>query len=168
MSATDRIEWQPAYVLHVRAWRESSGIVEMFTRDYGRVSLLARGMRKPRGSLRGILQPFQPLTVSRSGRGGGLMNLRAAESSAAAWPLQGNALMSGFYLNELLLRFLHRGDAHPRLFSDYGQALSGLLVHGGPDAALRRFEIQLLAEAGYGLNLDHDAETGEPLDPTGQ
>jgi DNA repair protein RecO (recombination protein O) len=165
MSATERVELQPSFVLHMRAWRESSGIVELLTQDHGRVSLVARGMRRPRGVMRALLQPFQPLAVSWSGRGGGLMGLRAAESAGTAAPLQGAALLSGFYLNELLMRFLDRGDPHPQLFIAYGEALAGLPSGGGPEPSLRRFEMELLAEAGYGLNLDHEALSGEPLDP---
>jgi DNA repair protein RecO (recombination protein O) len=168
MSAIERVELQPAFVLHVRAWRESSGIVDLVTRDYGRVSLVARGMRRPRGLLRALLQPFQPLAVSWSGRGGGLMSLRAAEAAGGATPLPVPALLSGFYLNELVLRFLHRGDPHPRLFAAYGRALAGLAFDDRPEPSLRRFEMELLAEAGYGLNLDHDAQSGEPLDPAGR
>jgi DNA repair protein RecO (recombination protein O) len=168
VSATERVEFQPAFVLHVRAWRETSGIVELLTGDHGRVGLVARGMRRPRGALRSLLQPFHPVAVSWSGRGGGLMNLRAAESMGPAVSLQGAALMSAFYLNELLLRFLHHADPHPQLFAAYGAALAGLARDAGPEPVLRRFELNLLSETGYGLNLDHDAVTGAPLDPDGR
>jgi DNA repair protein RecO (recombination protein O) len=165
MTATERVELQAAFVLHLRAWRETSGIVELLTGEHGRVSLVARGMRRPRGTLRAVLQPFQPVAVSWSGRGGSLMSLCMAESMGPALPLRGTALMSGFYMNELVLRFLHRGDPHPRLFSAYGLAIAEMAGGKAPEAALRRFELDLLAEAGYGLNLDHESQTGEPLDP---
>jgi DNA repair protein RecO (recombination protein O) len=159
---------QPAFVLHLRAWRETSGIVELLTSEHGRISLVARGMRRSRPGLSGILQPFQPVMVSWSGRGGSLMTLRNAESMGPPFQLAGTALISGFYLNELVLRFLHRGDPHPVLFPAYGRALAELCDPGGPEPALRRFEMVLLAEAGYGLNLDHDADTGAPLEPAGR
>jgi DNA repair protein RecO (recombination protein O) len=164
VTATERVELNPAFVLHGRAYRETSEIVELLTCDYGRISLVARGMRRPRSGLRAILQPFQPLLVSWSGRGG-LMTLRAAEASGAGIPMHGTPLMSGFYVNELVLRFLHRGDPHPRLFSGYAQTLLRLAAGEPPERVLRGFEMELLAEAGYGLNLDRDAETGERLDP---
>lgn len=164
----ERADMQPAFVLHLRAWRETSGILELLTSEHGRISLVARGMRRSRPGLSGILQPFHPVMVSWSGRGGNLMTLRNAESMGPPLPLAGTALISGFYLNELVLRFLHRGDPHPVLFPAYGQALAELCDPRGPEPALRRFEIVLLAEAGYGLNLDHDADTGAPLEPAGR
>jgi DNA repair protein RecO (recombination protein O) len=165
VTSTERVELNPAFVLHARAYRETSEIVEAFTRDHGRVSLVARGMRRPRSGLRPLLQPFQPLLVSWSGRGGGLMTLSSAEAGGAPVPMQGIPLMSGFYVNELVLRFLHKGDPHPRLFAGYTEALLRLSGGEPPERVLRRFEMGLLAEAGYGLILDHDALTGEPVDP---
>lgn len=165
MTATERVDLNPAFVLHGHAYRETSELVEILSRDHGRVSLVARGMRRPRSGLRAILQSFQPLLVSWSGRGSSLMTLRAAEAGGAAISMRGTALMSGFYVNELVLRFLHRGDPHPQLFAGYAETLLRLASGDAPDRVLRRFEMGLLAEAGYGLNLDHDAVTGEPLDP---
>lgn len=165
MSAIERVTLQQAFVLHGRPWRETSELLEVFAADHGRVSLLARGLRRPRSGLRAILQPFQPLTLSWSGRGGALMTLGGAEADGPAVALQAAALMSGFYLNELLLRFLHKGDPHPQLFVAYGETLVALAAGGPPPAVLRRFELALLAETGYGLNLEHDAVTGDPLDP---
>lgn len=165
MSATERIALSPAFVLHSRAYRETSELVELLTRDHGRVDLVARGMRRPRSGLRGLLQPFQPLLVSWGGRGSSLMTLHAAESGGAAIALRGTSLMSAFYMNELVLRFLHKGDPHPALFGEYAATLLSLATGEPAEHALRRFEMGLLAEAGYGLNLDCDAETGAPLDP---
>ena len=165
MTATERVDLEPAFVLHGRAYRETSELLEVFTRDHGRVSLVARGMRRPKSGLRAILQPFQPLAVSWSGRGGSLMTLRTAETAAPAIALHGTALMSAFYVNELVLRFLHRGDPHPQLFAAYAETIQRLGAIDMPDLPLRRFELELLAEAGYGLNLDHDATSGKPLDP---
>ncbi len=165
MTSTERVDLNPAFVLHGHPYRETSELVEVLTLDYGRVSLVARGMRRPKSGLRAILQPFQPLLLSWSGRGGSLMTLRAAEAGGAAFSMQGTPLMSGFYVNELVLRFLHKGDPHPRLFAGYAETLLRLANGDVPDRVLRRFEMGLLAEAGYGLNLDCDAVTGEPLDP---
>ncbi len=165
MTAVERVQLEPGYVLHGRAYRETSELLEVFTRTHGRISLVAKGMRRRGAGLRAILQPFQPLALSWSGRGGGLMTLRAAEAAGAAIPLQGAPLMSAFYVNELVIRFLHRGDPHPGLFDAYSETLRRLGSDGTPDRALRRFELALLAESGYGLNLDHDAVSGQPLDP---
>jgi len=163
----ERAELEPAWVLHGRPYRETSEIVELLTPAHGRISVVARGLRRPGAAARAVLQPFRPLLVSWSGRGSSLMTLRAAEPRGAALPLAGTALMSAFYVNELVLRFLHKGDPHADLFVAYEAALAGL---GGaaPEPVLRRFEMSLLAEAGYGLLLDHDAASGAPLDPAGR
>lgn len=165
MTAIERVALEPAYVLHGRAYRETSELLEVFTRGHGRISLVARGMRRAGSGLRAILQPFQPLAVSWSGRGGGLMTLRSAEAAEPAIALRKAALMSGFYVNELVIRFLHRADPHPQLFAAYEETLRQLLASEAPAPPLRRFELALLAESGYGLNLDHDAASNEPLDP---
>lgn len=165
MTALERVNLEPAFVLHGRPYLETSELLEVLTRDHGRVGLVARGMRRPKSGLRAILQPFQPLAVSWSGRGGSLMTLRGAEAAAPAISLHGAAVMSGFYVNELLLRFLHRSDPHPQLFVAYAETIQRLGASAVPELPLRRFELELLAEAGYGLNLDHDAISGEPLDP---
>jgi len=168
VSAIERVLLEPSYVLHGRAYRETSVLLEVMSRDHGRVSLVARGVRRPRSRLRALLQPFRPLLLSWSGRAGGLMTLGAAEPAAVPLDLAGERLMSGFYLNELLLRFLHRGDPHPQVFGAYAQALACLGDGAAAGPVLRGFEMQLLAEAGYGLNLDHDAQSGLPLDPDGR
>jgi DNA repair protein RecO (recombination protein O) len=165
VTATERVDLEPAFVLHGRAYRETSELLEIITCNHGRVSLVARGMRRPRAGLRAILQPFQPLLVSWSGRGSSLMTLRGAESAGASIALHGTPLMSAFYVNELILRFLHKGDPHPRLYAGYEETLRRLGHGDVTELVLRRFELELLAEAGYGLNLDHDAVTGEPLVP---
>jgi DNA repair protein RecO (recombination protein O) len=165
VSVLERVALQSAFVLHGRPWRETSELLEVFSADHGRASLLARGLRRPRSGLRAILQPFQPLTLSWSGRSGALMTLAGAEADGPAVALQAATLMSGFYVNELLLRFLHKGDPHPQLFAAYGGTLAALAAGEPAEAVLRRFELGLLAETGYGLSLEHDAVTGEPLDP---
>lgn len=168
MTATERGDLEQAWVLHGRAWRETSEIVDLLTLAHGRVSVVARGLRRPGAAGRAMLQPFRPLLVSWSGRGSSLMTLRAAEPRGPALALQGASLMSAFYLNELVLRFLHKGDPHAELFAGYEQALLGLGAGNAAEAVLRRFELTLLAESGYGLLLEHDAEDGAPLDPAGR
>jgi DNA repair protein RecO (recombination protein O) len=168
VTATERVEFEPAFVLHGRAYRETSELLDVFTPGHGRVSLVARGVRRPRARLGGTLQAFRPLALSWFGRPGGLMTLRAAEATAAHIPLHGVSLMSGFYVNELVLRFLHRGDPHPGVFAAYSETLARLAAADEPDPALRRFELKLLSEVGYGLNLDRDAASSAPLDPNGR
>ncbi|MFZ5621294.1 MAG: DNA repair protein RecO [Pseudomonadota bacterium] len=152
---------QPGYILHQRPYRDTSLLLEVFTRDHGRLGLVARGARGPRARSRGLLQPFQPLLLSWSGRGE-LGTLAGVEAAGPARRLPGAVLYSGFYLNELLLRLLQRLDPHPELHEAYGRALAAL-----PDAterALRLFEKALLEELGYGLLLDHEAHSGASVE----
>lgn len=160
------IDLQPAYVLHTRPFRDTSLLVDFLCLDHGRVRAVARGARRPASRLRGILQPFQPLLVSLVGRGE-LMTLRGVESSTTALTLGGTRLFSGLYLNELLTRLLGFREPHPALFRLYQQAL--LQLHEGRpvEAALRRFELELLGELGYGIDLCHEANGGRPLEATG-
>ena len=117
MTAIERVSLEPAFVLHGRAYRETSEILDLLTRNHGCISLVARGMRRSKAGLRAILQPFQPVTISFSGRGSSLMTLQTAESGGPGVNLQGTSLMSAFYANELVLRFLHKGDPHPQVFA---------------------------------------------------
>jgi DNA repair protein RecO (recombination protein O) len=156
-----RVDSQPAFVLHTYSFRETSLVVEMFTRDHGRVPLLAKGARRPRSALRGLLMAFQPLSLSWSGKNE-LRILHKADWSGGQPLLRGAALMSGFYLNELLLKLLIRDDPHDRLFDCYREALAGLAA-ADPAATLREFERRLLQEAGYALVLDREAESGAAI-----
>jgi len=165
VSVVERVALEPAFVLHARAYRESSDLLEVFGRHAGLASLVARGVRRAGSRLRPLLQPFRPLLLSWSGRAGGLMTLTGAEADGAGRELAAGQLLPGFYLNELLLRFLHRGDPHPGLFVDYGEALGQLAAGAAAEPVLRLFEMKLLAGIGYGLNLEHEALSGEPLDP---
>ena len=164
MSQSAIVELEPAFVLHARPWQETSQILEVFGAGHGRVGLVARGARRPSSRWRSVLQPFQPVRLSWSGRGA-LHTLRSAEPVAWTPPPEGLGLMAAFYLNELLLHFLRRGDPHPGLFSVYAEALSELRAGSAPEPALRRFELRLLAEIGYGLNLHSDVSADRPLDP---
>lgn len=149
----ERVSLSPGYVLHQRSWRETSRIVEVWSRDHGRLGLVARGVRRPRSPYRSLLQPFTPLLLSWTQRGE-LGNLTGLEASGPAGLLQGRALMAGFYLNELLLRLLPRQDPHPVLYARYSTALQGL-AGGRTAAVLRVFEKHLLSAMGYGLLLTH-------------
>lgn len=155
---------QPAFVLHAYPYRETSLIVETFTPDFGRVALVARGARRPRSELRGLLQGFQPLLLSWSGQHE-LKTLLKAEWRGGLPRVGGSALLCGFYLNELLLKLLPREDAHPQLFGDYETALAELAAGRDQATILRRFEVRLLAAMGYALPLIREADTGAPVVP---
>ena len=155
---------QPAFVLHTFAYRETSVIVEAITAQYGRVAMVARGARRPRSELRGLLQGFQPLLLSWSGQHE-LKTLLRAEWRGGLPRVGGSALVCGFYLNELLLKLLPREDPHPRLFATYEAALGELAAGGEQASLLRRFELLLLAELGYALPLVREADTDDPIDP---
>lgn len=159
---------QPAYVLHSKPYRDTSLLIEVFAPEYGRVGLVARGARSAKSRMRGVLQPFRPLLMSWSGKGD-LATLVSAEENGSLFWLTGRALMSGFYLNELLLRLLHRHDPYPTLFKSYDLALRKLALQSDEhlQQALRIFEKELLRDIGYGLVLDHDVITGQPIEAEG-
>lgn len=159
-----RAELEPGYVLHTYPYKETSLIVEAFTRSQGRVGLLARGARRPRSALRGILLAFHPLRLSWSGSAE-LATLVKAEWQGGAIAPNGLALMCGFYLNELLLRLLPRNDAHEALFDFYAETLNRLARSTTFSAVLRRFERRLLTELGYALILDREATSDAPIEP---
>jgi len=166
MPRNRRIDNQPIYILHTRPYRETSLLLEAFSRDYGRIALVARGARRPHSVLHGLLMAFQPLEVAWSGKGEVLTMMRA-EWQGGQPLLSGLPLFCGYYLNELLLRLLPREDAHPRLFVHYAKILLSL-GHSPLDrvseADLRSFERALLSELGYGLTLESDVE-GHPIAP---
>ncbi len=151
-----RVQQQPAFVIHHHDYSETSLLLELFTRDYGRVAVIAKGARRSRGGRRALMNPFTPLRVSWSGKGE-LGVLTDVEADGAAFTLTGEALFCGFYLNELLVRLLHRDDPHAALFEGYLRSLDGLQKGDFVDATLRVFEHLLLQEIGYGLVLDHDS-----------
>lgn len=160
-----RADNEAGFVLHTYPYKETSLIVEVFTRRFGRVAVLARGARRPRSAMRGVLLSFHPLRLSWSASAE-LGNLIAAEWAGALQPVAGQGLMCGFYLNELVLRLLPRDDPHERLFDAYAESLLRL-ARGEPyPAVLRGFEKRLLAELGYAPLLDRDA-ADRPIDPAG-
>ena len=160
-----RADHQPGYVLHTYPYKETSLIVEAFTRNFGRVALLARGARRPRSAMRGVLLSFHPLRLGWSGSAE-MGNLISAEWSGALQALGGRGLMCGFYLNELLLRLLPRDDAHETLFDIYGDALRRLSEGEAQASVLRGFEKRLLSELGYAPLLEREALSGAPIDPS--
>ena len=152
-----RVWLAPAYVLHQYAYRDTSRIVEVFTSDHGRMTLFARGANGPKSTLRGVLRPFQRLLVSWCGRGEACP-LVAAEIDGLMTHLSPGRLMSGFYLNELLLKLTERCDPHPEIFFSYASCMQALCAGEVEEATLRRFEKRLLNDLGYGLEL---ATTGD-------
>lgn len=162
MSRSRRVALEPAFLLHHRDWSDTSRIIDFVARDHGRITLFARGARRPKSPLRPALQPFVPLLVSWSGRGDG-GHLTGAELAGVVAPLPPNRLMSGFYLNELLLRLTQHEDPMPDIFDAYAVALNGLRAGESEQPALRRFEKALLGYLGYGLDLVSEAGGGEPL-----
>lgn len=161
-NGSSRVDAQPAFVLHSYPFRETSLVIELFTRDFGRVAGVARGARRPRSALRGVLLAFQPLLVSWSGKGE-VYTLMRAEWHGGYHPLEGLSLICGFYLNELLMKLMPRHDAHERLFEVYARTLDALGPDLEPAGVLRRFEQDLLRELGYAVTLDREAESGEPI-----
>ena len=164
MSASRRVQNQPGWLLHHRPFRDSSRIIDILSRDYGRLSLVARGSRSAKSKLKGILRPFLPLQLSWVIRGD-LGTLTGAEMHGAPIALGGDSLMSGYYLNELMLSLLHRHDPQPEIYSVYGAAIDSLNGAGDVAATLRRFEMEMLGLLGYALLLDHEAATGDELEP---
>ena len=153
---------QPAFVLHSYPFKETSLVVELLTRGFGRIAVVAKGARRPKSALRGVLMAFQPLLVSWSGKGE-LHTLLRAEWASRYQPLKGLSLICGFYVNELLLKLTARHDPHERLFDTYALALGALMSENEPAAILRTFEKSLLRELGYAVMLDRDGESGYPI-----
>ncbi len=145
-----RVHETPGYVLHATAWRETSLIVQAFSRDHGWVTLVAKGAKRPHSVLRPALSVFQPLLLSWSG-GTEVKTMTRAEC-AGVHPLPGPAMMSCWYMNELMFRLLPREDPHPGLFDAYVITLQQLAAGQTAAGALRKFEWTLLKETGYGLD----------------
>ena len=167
MSKLERIDLEPAYVLHARPWRDTSMLVEAFSRGHGRLGLIARGARRPKSRMRGLLQPFVPLLLSWRGRGE-LATLSGAEADGALAPLAGSVAIVGFYVNELVLRFLHRHDPEPTLFDHYRTAIERIADTDDPEPVLRIFEKRLLQAVGYALELEREVHSGIAIEPDGR
>ncbi len=164
MPARRNIQLTPGYILHHRPYRDTSRILEVLTREHGRLSLFARGVRGPKAKLASVLQPFQMLLFSWSGRGEAAQ-LTGAESAHPGPRLPSSCLMAAFYLNELLLKLTTRHDPLPMLFDTYHDTLEGLRQGEPLEPRLRIFEKRLLEVLGYGLELSAEAQTGRRVEP---
>ena len=169
MTNMQRIQLQPAYVIFQRPFRDSSAIVEIFTENFGRCALVARGIKRPSSKYRGLLQPFRLLLLSWVSKGE-LGTLTDVEFHGYAPSIKPKYLPSAFYLNELVQYLLHRDDPHEDLFTGYHEAIETLQQLSGAkndelllQACLRQFELMLLQSIGYGLNLDSNADTHDPI-----
>lgn len=162
-----KIVGQPGFVLHSYPYKETSLIVDVFTRDFGRLGVVAKGAKRPLSKLRGVLQTFQPLSLSFSGKSE-LRTLIDAEWVGGLLPLEKTALLCGFYLNELLVKLLARDDPHPKLFDHYVSTLNEL-AHGEPaQITLRKFERALLKETGVAADLTRCTTTRARVEAGGQ
>lgn len=150
-----RINLQPAFVLHTKPWQETSMLVYLFAKDYGRVNLIAKGVRSNKNKTRGWLMPFLPLLISWSGKGE-LMVLTKIEAQNLNCDLSEAKLISAFYLNELLLKLFRQHDPHPKIYAIYQETLTSLQKAENIQIPLRLFEKSLLEEIGYGLDLTKD------------
>jgi DNA repair protein RecO (recombination protein O) len=159
-----RVQLAPGYILHHYPYRDTSRILEVLTRDAGRISIFARGVRGPKAKLASELQPFRLLLLSWSGKGEAPM-LSGAESAPEQLALPAACLMSAFYLNELLLKLTHRHDPVPGVFDAYHVSLEALKHGAALEPTLRLFEKRLLDLLGYGVALDVDARTGASIEP---
>ena len=163
MPTSTIIEHEPAYLLHHRPYSETSQIINLFTQQYGRVDLIAKGSKRPKSKFKSFLQPFLPILVSWSGRSK-LKTLREVEVTGVyIEKIRGKHLMSAFYLNELILSFLTVADPYPDLFTDYSIAITDLSDAGNIEIALRKFEISMLSEIGYAINFDTEAMSSKNI-----
>ena len=161
--SSHRQDNQPVYVLHTYPFKETSLVVELFAHGFGRVATTAKGARRPRSALRGMLQSFQPLLATWSGKLE-LKTLHSIEWGGGLLLLKGEALMCGFYMNELLLRLLPREDPHEALFEYYSATLKTLASSENLATTLRRFELKLLQELGYAIPLQYDVNNADILE----
>ena len=161
MSGPRDVLLQPSFLLHQRDYRNTSRIVELITQDYGRITGIVRGVRRPKSPLRGLLKQFSPVRVSWLGRGN-MVTVTDVEPGVLTSTLTGLGLLCGFYVNELLLRLLASNDPLEELFEDYTDCLSSMSP-GMEAKSLRVFEKRLLANLGYGLNLEYDFVAQEPV-----
>tara|TARA_R110000751_G_scaffold307911_1_gene435170 strand:- start:97347 stop:98078 length:732 start_codon:yes stop_codon:yes gene_type:complete len=151
------------FLLHRRSYRETSYLTDLFTLELGKVSAVARGVRGNKGDKKSLLQSFQPLLLSISGKHE-LRNLNQLEPTGSMLKLVGHQLFSAMYLNELLNRLLPKEVPHPELFQCYQQSLRWLANDGDIEPCLRQFELLLLDDMGYGFDLTHDYENGQPVE----
>ncbi len=159
-----RVQLEPGFVLHQRAFRNTSQIVDCVTPNYGLVAVVARGSRRPNSQRRALLQPFVPLRLSWQIKGE-LGTLTGVEGSSHLTDLPPKGVLAGFYVNELMLCLVPRQQVNEEVFSCYSQVLVDLAVSPDIGRSLRLFEYRLLAALGYAPNLDHEVGSGRPVDP---
>jgi len=164
VTAARRIQQQPAYLLHHRPFRDTSQILDLVTRDHGKIALVARGSRSAKSRLAGVLRPFLPLSVSWVARGD-LGTLTGAEASGRPTGIRGDAMLAAFYVNELLLHFLHRHDPQPEIFALYAEVVARLGSGQEVATCLRSFELELLSLLGYAPSFAADAASDAGLEP---
>ena len=162
MSEREEVLLEPGFVLHHRPFSNSSQLIDCLTRNFGRVGLIAHGSRRAGRGQRALLQPFSALRLSWVRRRD-LGRLTGVEADTTITPMNGDRLLAGFYVNELVLRLVARGDPNDDVFSCYSACLSELAGRASTSLTLRLFELSFLRALGYGLDLDRDADTGEPL-----
>jgi DNA repair protein RecO (recombination protein O) len=158
------VELASAFILHQRPYRETSLLLDILSEHHGRINLIAKGIKQKKRSQSGLLQLYQPLLLSWSGRGE-LQNMTSAEASSACYKLQAESALCGLYINELMVKLLPLNVPEPDIFNAYKGALSGLQQAEDAEVVLRLFEKKLLNHLGYGLVLDQVAETGQLVEP---
>lgn len=161
-----RVECQPAFVLHARPYRDTSLIVDLMTREAGRVGAVVRGARSQKSRFRGFLSPFIPILVAWSGRGD-LVNINQIEFNGPPILLAGRALLAAMYVNELLVRLLHQHDPHSEIFDDYHHLIIQLQQAVPIETTLRIFEKKILNAIGYGFDWQYTADTEQPIVQSG-
>ena len=166
MSEREEVLLEPGYVLHQRPYRNTSLIIDCLTARYGRQSLVAQGARRSGSRQAAVLQPFHRVRLSWVRRGE-LGRLTHVEADAGILKITGDTLLAAFYLNELLLRLVPRGDQNDQILSCYSSCLDRLAETQSAARALRLFELELLEALGYRVDLEQDFRTGEPIEPDG-
>jgi DNA repair protein RecO (recombination protein O) len=162
-----KVENVPAYILHSRPFKDSSALLECLTAEHGLVTLVAKGAKRPRSRMQGLLQPFILIHLGWVGKSE-LKTLTHVETQSMSPTLAGQKILLGLYLNEVLMRLLQHLDPHPQLFDDYDNTLRVIATTQSTidhEFALRQFELKLMAELGYGIDLTIDAKTGELVAP---
>lgn len=159
-----RVYKEPGFVIHTRPYSETSLFVELLSRQYGRLTLIAKGARRQKSKFRGALLPFRLLSTGWTGKGE-IPVLTLAEPAERWSEMRGQGILCGFYVNELMIKLLHRYDAHPELFDYYADTMARLRRGDAHEGVLRLFEKRLLGEIGYAMNLDHEVGCQRAIDP---
>lgn len=166
MAEREQVQLEHGFVLHQRAYLNTSQLIECLTEQHGVIGLVAQGSRRRSSGRRAVLQPFSPLRLSWIRRTD-LGRLTGVEAAGPALGLAGDNLFAGFYVNELVLRLIARGDANETAYSCYSRCLADLATASATARTVRLFELRLLQALGYGIELEHDVDTGNPIRPDG-